>query len=540
MKCSIQYVLLLASMCLFAGGTQAQVMIGGAKEKDPFTLLRERPLFESVILIPQLMAGANTLSPPYLYELARRLWPSDKSGAMEWFALAMVRARYDAFRCVDATARQGINYLPQIAPEVVTGIESDRKAFGDAGRRALARSDVFVDSISPIWICSHGMATINSALQGRPLAERDWLRPSSEWDSIRSEVRSELEKYFIAQGQSQDDPIPMTQAKLPRIRVPAGALGRYAWLDSQRLVAASSEKDQENKFLTRLAIYSADGRREEVATISAPFIWCAGNGVIMHQTAVEKLPSNAQRVTLATGLPGNWSAQTRELRPPFPAFSGSQGAGFSAPGMGPSRQSPFDCRWETNEELSGPKGMNQWFPLLAGDGLIRMDGFGASRKLQWVNSKGESINLAIDATHVTIGSFRHLPWKDSYFVSPTWSRFTHKEKTLPTCITAAYIHPKQGRVEEVCVPFDSGNTANPVMFSPSRVGWLRATGARNTPHGMKTGGLYLVRSDGKTEKLLDATVSSWALSPDGCRVAVEHFEPPNAISVVDIVGLCQP
>src|SRR5215467_2862033 len=119
-----------------------------SSQSDPFKLLHEKSLSESPTLIPQLIAQANVLPPPYLYELARRTWATDKATAMEWFAVGKTRAWYDAMRCVDTTARQGVMYLPMIAPDVVAGIEADREAYQKAGLRALARPDVFVDTIS--------------------------------------------------------------------------------------------------------------------------------------------------------------------------------------------------------------------------------------------------------------------------------------------------------------------------------------------------------------------------------------------------------
>lgn len=505
---------------------------------DPFKLLHDKPLSDSPTLIPQLIAKAGVLPPPYLYELARRLWATDKATAMEWFAVGKARAFYDAMRCVDTTARQGIMYLPMIAPDVVAGIEADRGEYRKAGLRALARPDVFVDAISPAWICAHGIQAINSAIQGNQNFEPNWLRPSSEWGGIRQEVRNDLTNYFIEQAQPQDDPIPMTKVTYPQLTLlaPVGPLdSHYGWLDNQHLIASVTFRDSNGKSHKRLVRFSEDGKREEVTETSG--MWCAGNGVITYQTASEKLSDNIQQhITFAVGAPGKWSSFTLDLRPPLPATFGAQEfAQWVSLPTNATRQSPFDCRWETSASLSGPKNANQWIPLLPGHGAIKFD----TGTAYWINSNGQEIRLPIDSSQVSLDSFRYVGWKQAYFVAPTWSRLKNRDKTLPTCVPAVYIYPGTNRVEEVCVPFDNNSKSNAVMFAPSRIGWLRATAHRNTAQGMKTGGLYLVRPTGMTEKLVESNIRSWDLSPDGCRVAFAHNSSGSSPTVLDILDLCR-
>lgn len=502
------------------------------RRKDPFMILHDKPLSESPTLIPELMAKANNSPPAYLFELARRLWPDDKPAALEWYAVGMARARYDAMRCVDPTARQGIDFLPMIAPEVMEGIKANRKEFGEAGQRALARQDLFVDTPSPQWICTQGMAAINAAIQGKPLSEQNYFRPIAEWAAIRSEIRREFSKFFTAQSQPQDDPAPMATTQFPRVTLPPEFIAPYAWLDNEHLVAVRNEKDSEGKFIRRIVSFSADGAPTDVAKTKG--IWCAGNGVVAYQAGQEDLPDKSQRITLAIGTPGKFASQTLELRQPFLNVFGPQSlTRVSMLPANSARQSPFDCHWETNELLSGPKNATEWFPLRPGDGAIRLQ----DRKAQWVSAKGEVTTLPVDTRGVSLDSFRYLAWKDAYFVAPTWSRLSYRDE-MPSCMPAAFIYPKQGRIEATCAPFDVNNTSNAVMFSPSRLGWLRAAAYRNTAHGLMSAGLYLVRPDGTTEKLLNTNVHSWSLSPDGCRVAMNHSAPKSSSSVIEVLDLC--
>lgn len=510
-----------------------------ARRNDPFTMLHDKPTSENGKIIPQLVANSNVLPPPYLYELSRRLWPTDKSASMEWLAIGMARARYDALRCADKTARQGIQFLPMIAPDVIKGLEQDRKAFGEAGKHALTKSDLFVDAVSPMWICMHGMGAINSALQGKKLAESEWLVPASEWAALREGVYKDLSRYFDEQEKPQDDPIPMSKTRYPRITLTGRPADGYAWFNDRQLVATTMEADLDSKPVRRLAIWGVDGSRQDVGTPSG--MWCAGNGVIAWQTAAEKLENKAERLTFAVGKPGAWTTQNIELKRSF--LNAVMAQGFSQSWSRPAnalRQSPFDCRWETNETLSGPGYTTQWIPLLPGHGAIQFDpptNVSLSGKASWVSKNGETFQLPLEGRALSLESFRYVSWKNGYFVAPVWSRFRY-EGAPPACVPAAWIYPIESRIEEVCVPFDPANQSNAVMFSPSRAGWLRATSARNTPHGPKPGGLYLVRPDGKTEKLVETLIDSWNVSPDGCRVAFRHRDSDSGPYELDILTLC--
>lgn len=184
---------------------------------DAFSILHGKPMSENAVLVQQLSANADVLTPQYIYELARRLWASDRPKAMEWLAVGMARARYDALRCIDKSAQQGIAFLPAIASDVVAGTKQDRKAFSEAGRRALGKPNLYVDGISPIWICSHGIGMISAAIQGQQPGKSEWLRPASEWGSLRNEVSKDLTRYFDEQGNLPNDPFPSNKEQLRTI-----------------------------------------------------------------------------------------------------------------------------------------------------------------------------------------------------------------------------------------------------------------------------------------------------------------------------------
>ncbi|MBF0163004.1 MAG: hypothetical protein HQM01_00650 [Magnetococcales bacterium] len=174
---------------------------------------------ENDVLIPELEEEANKIPPLYIVELSRRLWPTDKAKAMEWFVVGMARAEYDALRCRDKSARQGVGLLPAFAHEVASGSRQNRQAFSDAGRRALQRADLYVDEISPMWICKQGAGMIDAALNEKRLSEGELVLPASEWAPLREGVSKKIEKHLKEQEKLPDEPPPVSQDALTALVV---------------------------------------------------------------------------------------------------------------------------------------------------------------------------------------------------------------------------------------------------------------------------------------------------------------------------------
>lgn len=279
-----------------------------AKAADPFTALHDRPVAENAVLIPQIIASANAIPPQYLYELARRLWPTDRRGAMEWLAVGMARARYDASRCVDKSAKQGIAFLDLIAPDVMSGIKEDRKAFSQAGRRALDRGDLYADAVSPAWICSHGIKTISMALQGQKATESDWLTPPGDWASLKSGVSAALAQYFDEQGKLPNDPPPSNKevlsASISALRsIPTSlldqAFGQHGTfkmsIESKRIYAKDSLTQPDGKIVVVVAL--SDKNYKE----SAALVRLQPDGTLDNQFGVGGVVSAKVGVTTRYG-----------------------------------------------------------------------------------------------------------------------------------------------------------------------------------------------------------------------------------------------
>ena len=161
-------------------------------------VLSNRPANDDAKIVDQLKRNRNVLPPPFLYELARRLFATDKTEAKYYFFLAGARARYDGFRCRDTTAVQGYQIVLMELGEQLTALNDYDDA--DVEYRALEllleRNEMFSGKASPWWICSHGIKAIGAAMHQQTLRSDDWLKPQKAWSEAEREVRDAV-RYTI-------------------------------------------------------------------------------------------------------------------------------------------------------------------------------------------------------------------------------------------------------------------------------------------------------------------------------------------------------
>lgn len=518
------------------GITNIQVVdLDLAKQAQVFAAILKAPSEQNPTIIPWLTANAVNLQPAFQYELARRLWDAGRQDdALEWFAVAWIRAKYDAMRCVDASAGQGILMLPGFAANVQSNFERHRSAFGAAGLRALSRADLFTSTVSPWWICSHGIKVVAAGMEKRALQQSEWLKPEAESAAIQTALLQQMTTYFEEQSKPQDDPIPMTKTPYKVTEVVKLGLPRllngYAWLDESRLAFGQSGGSQ-----LVVRVWRNDGPLEEVARFLGQ--WCAGAGVITYFDRRVDGPPGASP-TFYSGPPGAAEATTLSFRSMIRGAQITRGFSTNWPTTNdPKRQSPFDCRWVESERLSGADNNADWVPLLRGHGAILFEGKlgGISTELlHFLNDEATPTELPIK--NVTSNTLRYIPFRKAYFLSPHVTPPREGEK-LPACIPMWWFEPETMRTQETCAPTDRLNE-NFVTYAPTRVGLLRTALQRRTAHGMKPGGLYLTLPDGRNEKIFEASVMDSSVSGDGCAVAVRAVtdQVESVLSVIDLCG----
>ena len=149
-----------------------------------------KPMEESPEIIAELKKDAKTLKPPYLYELARRLWPTNQSEAISWYLAGYMRAKFDALKCKDKSARGGYRLLSSLAPDVAKGLRNRTDILIAAGERALEIEATYPTDTDPSWICGHGMDTIIAGLEKKPILE--YTTHPAAWPELREQLRSNL------------------------------------------------------------------------------------------------------------------------------------------------------------------------------------------------------------------------------------------------------------------------------------------------------------------------------------------------------------
>lgn len=161
-----------------------------AQGEDFWRDLQSRPDSETPQIVAWLETNANRLYPPYLFELARRLQPTDPERALYWADVAYVRTRYDSLLCRDQSAQQIIVNWALYVKEVL------RYEKGEPARGAeMLRQSLAWDEEQPLagpagWTCGHG---IKDYTKTKDLTADELLIPEDEWPAKREEARSEFE-----------------------------------------------------------------------------------------------------------------------------------------------------------------------------------------------------------------------------------------------------------------------------------------------------------------------------------------------------------
>src|ERR1035438_63660 len=150
------------------------------RQSATLDLIKSRPMSDNDLLVPWLRENTDRLPPVFLYELARRLYPSDHATALEWYAIGLIRARYDANRCSEASVGRDIGALAWRSAPVPTYGANHPDELASALFRALKRDDLFSDQISPLWICAPGLAG-DQGNQAEPILDTTAVKPQSEW-----------------------------------------------------------------------------------------------------------------------------------------------------------------------------------------------------------------------------------------------------------------------------------------------------------------------------------------------------------------------
>ncbi|HKB57140.1 MAG TPA: hypothetical protein VKC51_06080 [Lacunisphaera sp.] len=154
------------------------------------TILAKGSDSEKDALVKKMKKNPGDYAPPVFMLMARRLYEKkDPEGAYLWFCFGRMRGRYDAARCADVSAREGISVMimnvdPELRKYPMKMKPDDIVPF--------ARKVVKLDSDTPFnydhrWLNLHGLGAFTGDKQELSL-------PKAQWPDLLKKVRDDFLK----------------------------------------------------------------------------------------------------------------------------------------------------------------------------------------------------------------------------------------------------------------------------------------------------------------------------------------------------------
>ena len=147
-----------------------------------------RPAIREVLMDP------SAHMPPVLYALANALTVDESDDAVFWYQAGRMRAVYDALRCTDQTAFEGVNAIGRSVTPLGSGLSLElRKSLFYQRNQLVAIANKAIEwdaknprNYDPRWIALFGkVAATSPGTDPAPL-----LRPESEWPAILKSVHA--------------------------------------------------------------------------------------------------------------------------------------------------------------------------------------------------------------------------------------------------------------------------------------------------------------------------------------------------------------
>ncbi|NEM96607.1 hypothetical protein [Pontibacter burrus] len=143
-------------------------------------------------LIDSILLSPNDYNPPVLYALSRELFLQDKKEqAAFWFYVAQLRARYDANRCADKTATQGVIILNNTyGPDINKFAFTDLVFLESTVEKVVSFVKENEENYDPRWLNLHGM--------GAFINEKDAAlsKPKETWAKIKTQTINDYHTGF--------------------------------------------------------------------------------------------------------------------------------------------------------------------------------------------------------------------------------------------------------------------------------------------------------------------------------------------------------
>lgn len=141
-------------------------------------------------IIDKIVTNSEIYAPPVFYALSKALFDSGKKQeAMFWFYAGQLRARGDANKSLDVSAKQAVsvlnmNYGKEINKYSFSNLESLKKTVNEV----VAWDKKTARDYDPRWIALHGMDAFTKTTIR--------FSPQAEWESINIKTREDYLKSF--------------------------------------------------------------------------------------------------------------------------------------------------------------------------------------------------------------------------------------------------------------------------------------------------------------------------------------------------------
>ncbi|OHC73611.1 MAG: hypothetical protein A3G18_00815 [Rhodospirillales bacterium RIFCSPLOWO2_12_FULL_58_28] len=193
-----------------------------------------------------VLANQERLNALFLTDLSGRVFLRDRVEGLKWHFVSRMWASYDAARCTDSTASQGLSVLGGFAKDVSSYVYKHRvkgaEEISSAMAAAVAWEKDHPSPASPLWICRHGMSAYRAAVDKTPLPPEKMLYPKEEWPAIRERKQGDWAKMATLKITTDDNPpdkAPAEQA--PELSIPGSSV------EAMAAAAADKEAPRMNK-----------------------------------------------------------------------------------------------------------------------------------------------------------------------------------------------------------------------------------------------------------------------------------------------------
>lgn len=186
-------------------GNTTQFVVGGAAWGDVLAelgVMRGESELRDREIAEQLYNSRDEIPAAYLFEAARRYASFDPDQAVYVFFLARARTLYDALRCLDSTATNGVPIATDMAGGEVAAymnVSDDGSAFANISRmqgamdRLQENGEAYTGGFSPWWICSASDSVFFAAMNEATMPENEWLKQRSLWPNIQDLVTRNID-----------------------------------------------------------------------------------------------------------------------------------------------------------------------------------------------------------------------------------------------------------------------------------------------------------------------------------------------------------